>query len=92
MPIYKEKPDIRLVGLYIYKGFTKLFGNVDIHTKYMNKCVEDGILKIIFVKSEDNNLVLMTTKLSKHLHSKQSEKLIKSKFQALQKLTELQSM
>ena len=71
----KEKLDNRVVRLHNWKGFTKLFGNVDICTKYANKYVE--------VKSEDNDSDLKTNNLSGHFHSKHSEKPIKSKFQAL---------
>ena len=38
--------------------------HVDVRTKYINKDVEDGVLKIIFVRSEDNNSDIMTKNLS----------------------------
>lgn len=53
--------------------------HVDIRTKYVNEYVEDGILKIIFVKSEDNDSDIMTKNLGGDLYSKHSKKLIKNK-------------
>ncbi len=45
--------------------------------KYINKYVEDGILKIIFVRSKDNDSDIMTKNLSSEGYSKHSNKLIK---------------
>jgi hypothetical protein len=53
--------------------------NVDIPTKYVNEYFEDGVLKIIFVKSADNDSDIMTKNLGGDLHSKRSNKLIKTK-------------
>ena len=51
--------------------------HVDIRTKYVNEYCEDGKLKIIFVKSADNDSDIMTKNLGGDLHSKHSNKLIK---------------
>ena len=53
--------------------------HVDIRTKYVNEYCEDGILKIIFIKSEDNDSDITTKKLGGDLYSKHSKKLIKNK-------------
>ncbi len=53
--------------------------HVDIRTKYVNEYCENGILKIIFVKSEDNDSDTMTKNLGGDLYSKHSKKLIKNK-------------
>ena len=45
--------------------------HVDIRYKYVNKCIEDGIVKIIFVKSADNDNDILTKNLSA-LHKKHS--------------------
>ena len=45
----------------------------------MNEYCEDGVLKIIFVKSADNDSNIMTKKLGGDLHSKHSNKLIKAR-------------
>lgn len=44
----------------------------------MNEYVEDGIIKIVFVKSSDNDSDIMTKNLNGDLHSKHSKKLIKA--------------
>ena len=53
--------------------------HVDIRTKYVNEYCEDGVLKIIFVKSVDNDSDIMTKNLGADLHSKHSNKLIKAR-------------
>jgi hypothetical protein len=53
--------------------------HVDIHTKYVNDYCEDGVLKIIFVKSADNDSDIMTKNLGDDLHSSHSNKLIKAR-------------
>ena len=44
--------------------------HVDIRTKYVNEYCEDGVLKIIFVKSVDNDSDIMTKNLGADFHSK----------------------
>ena len=44
--------------------------HVDIRYKYVNEYVEDGIVKIIFVKSIDNDSDILTRNLSAELHKK----------------------
>ena len=51
--------------------------HVDVRTKYVNEYCEDGVLKIIFVKSNENISDIMTKNLSSDLHSKHSDELIK---------------
>jgi hypothetical protein len=53
--------------------------HVDIRTKYVNEYCEDGVLKIIFVKSADNDSDIMTKNLGGDLHLKHSDKLIKAR-------------
>ena len=49
---------------------------IDIRYRFVQEFVMDGFLKIIFVKSEENNADLMTKNLSKDLYQKHSRKLI----------------
>ena len=51
--------------------------HVDVRTKFVNEFVEDGILKILFVKSEDNDSDILTKNLSGEGYSRHSSKLIK---------------
>jgi hypothetical protein len=53
--------------------------HVDICTKYVNEYCKDGVLKVIFVKSADNDSDIMTKNLGGDLHSKHSSKLIKAR-------------
>ena len=53
--------------------------HVDIRTKYVNEYVEDGMVKIIFVKTEDNLADCLTKNLGSSLHTKHSQKMIKLK-------------
>jgi hypothetical protein len=53
--------------------------HVDIHTKHVNKYVEDGIIKIIFVQSGDNDSDIMTKNVSGDLLDKHAVKLIGDK-------------
>ena len=34
--------------------------HVDIRHKYVNECIEEGVVKVIFVKSADNNSIILT--------------------------------
>ena len=45
---------------------------------FENEYCEDGIVKIIFVKSQDNNSDIMMKNLASKLHKKHSAKLVES--------------
>ena len=53
--------------------------HVDIRTKYVNEYVEDGIIKIIFVQSGNNDSDIMTKNVSDDLLDKHVVKLIGDK-------------
>ena len=53
--------------------------HVDVRTKYVRDYVEDGVLKLIFVKSEDNESDIMTKNCPSDLHKKHSSKIVKRK-------------
>ena len=50
--------------------------HMDIWYKNVNKYVKDGIVKIIFVKSADNDSDILTKNLSAELHEKHSKKMV----------------
>ena len=50
--------------------------HVDIRYKYVNEYAEDGVIKIIFVKSEDNNSDILTKNLGGELQSKHASTMI----------------
>ena len=53
--------------------------HVDIRYKFVNEFVEDGFLRIIFVRSEDNDADMFTKNLKGELHEKHSKKMIGEK-------------
>ena len=53
--------------------------HVDIRYKFVNEFVEDRFLKIIFVRSEDNDADMFTKNLKGELHEKHSKKMIDEK-------------
>ena len=59
------------------KTTTSQVKHVDIRTKYMNEYCEDGKIKIIFVKSVDNDSDICTKNLGGNLFEKHSMKLVK---------------
>ena len=53
--------------------------HMDTRYKYVNEYVEDGIVKIIFVKSADNESDILTKNLSAELHEKHARKMVVEK-------------
>ena len=53
--------------------------HVDIRAKYVTQMCVEGFLKVIFVKSEDNDSDLFTKNLSNELHMKHARKLVSEK-------------
>ena len=54
--------------------------HIDCRTKYVRECQEDGVVKIIFVKSESNISDIMTKNVQGDLYDKHSSELTMSKF------------
>ncbi len=50
--------------------------HVDIHYEFVTEYIEDGIIKVIFVKSADDDSDIMTKNLGSELHSKHAGKMI----------------
>ena len=53
--------------------------HVDIRYKYVNKYVEDRVVKIIFVKPANNDNIILTRALSADLHEKHLKKVVGKK-------------
>jgi hypothetical protein len=53
--------------------------HVDVRGKYVREYAEDGVIKIVFVRSEDNDSDIMTKNLASELYGKHSKKLLGSK-------------
>ena len=50
--------------------------HIDIRKKYVNEYVEDGVLKIVYAKSEENDVEIFTTNLGNQLHGKHAVKYV----------------
>ena len=50
--------------------------HVDIWYNFVNEYVEDGIVKIIFIKLADNDSDILTKNLSTELHEKHARKMV----------------
>ena len=53
--------------------------HVDIRYKYVNEYVENGIVKINFIKSTDIDSNILTNNLSAELHEMHSKKMVGEK-------------
>ena len=53
--------------------------HVDIRTKFVREYVEDGVIKIVFVKSVNNRADLMTKNVSGDLFERHSQELVHKK-------------
>ena len=51
--------------------------HVDVRFKYVNEYVEEGIVKIIFVRSNENDSDIFTKNLGGDLYAKHSRKMVK---------------
>lgn len=50
--------------------------HIDIRQHFVREYIEDGILKVVFVKSEDNDADIFTKNTTEELFNKHSEKLV----------------
>ena len=57
--------------------------HVDVRTKYVRQYVEDGIVKIVFVRSESNRSDIMAKNVSADLHDEHVSHLVVPKNQIL---------
>ena len=53
--------------------------HVDIRYRYINEFIEDGFIKIIFVRTADNDADIFTKNLTKDLHHKHANKFLENK-------------
>ena len=49
---------------------------IDVRTKYVNEYVEDGVLKIGYVKLKENDAGIFTKNLGSELHGKHAMKFV----------------
>jgi hypothetical protein len=53
--------------------------HVDVRAKFVTEMIVEGILKVIFVRSEDNDADIFTKNLAKDLHQEHARKMIEPK-------------
>jgi hypothetical protein len=53
--------------------------HVDVRAKFVTEMIVEGILKVIFVRSEDNDDDIFTNNLAKDLHQEHARKMIEPK-------------
>jgi ferric iron reductase protein FhuF len=56
--------------------------HIDIRTHFVREFVEDGIIKVVFVKSEDNDADIFTKNTTEELFEKHSKKMVEKVKQA----------
>ena len=76
LPIVVRVDNVGAIFMSDNKTTTSRAKHVDIRTKYVNEYCEDGKIKIIFVKSADNDSDILTKNLGGDLFDKHSTKLV----------------
>ena len=63
-------------AIYIGNNYTmsQRTKHIDIHAHFVRNFIEDGILKIVFIKSEDNDAAIFTKNTSEELFIKHQKK------------------
>jgi hypothetical protein len=51
--------------------------HIDIRTHFIREYIEDGIIKIVFIRTDDNDADIITKNTKEELKNKNSDKLIK---------------
>ena len=74
LPIVVNVDNMRTVYMSKNINTTGRSKHIDVRTKYVNEYVEDGVLKIVYVKSEENDTDIFTKTLGGELHGKHAVK------------------
>ena len=77
LPIIVNVDNIGAVFMANNKSTNSRTKHVDIRTKYVNQYVEDGIIKVVFVKSGENVSDIFTKNLGSVLHNTHAMQLIR---------------
>ena len=76
LPIVVNVDDMGTVFMSKNINTTGRSKHIDVRTKYVHEYVEDGVLKIVYVKSEENDADIFTKNLGSELHSKHVVKFV----------------
>jgi hypothetical protein len=65
-------------AIYLANNYTtgQRTKHIDVRVHFFRQYIEEGILKIVFVRSEDNDADIMTKNTTEEIFEKQSEKLV----------------
>ncbi len=76
-PIIIQVDNIRAIFMDQNVTTTSQSKHVDVRYKFVNKYVDNGIVKIIFIKSKENDTNLFIKNLNGELHATHSSKFVK---------------
>lgn len=79
LPIKVRVDNIGAIFMSENASATARTKHVDIRSKYVREYAVNGVLKIIFVRSDKNDTDIMTKNLGSDLHTRHAAKLIGSK-------------
>ncbi len=65
-------------AIYLSNNYTtsQRTKHIDIRTHFVRQYIEDGIIKIVFVKSEDNDADIFTKNTTEEIYEKQANKIV----------------
>ena len=79
LPVIVRVDNIGAISMGTNVTTTSRTKHVDIRTKYVREYQEDGVVMIIFVKSEDNTLDIMKKNIQGDLFEKHASQLVMPK-------------
>ena len=79
LPIVVNVDNIGAVFMWKNNSTSSQSKHIDVRMKYVNEYAEDGMLKIVFVKTEENDADILTKNLGGDLHEEHSKKLVGNK-------------
>ena len=79
VPVTVRVDNVRAIFMASNITTTSCTKCMDIKHKQVNKYVEDGVVKIVFAKSAENDNHILSKNLSADLHEKHSKKMLGDK-------------
>ena len=76
LPIIVRVDNIGAIFMGENRSTTSRTKHVDIRTRYVNDYVDDGFIKIIFVRSEENDADIFTKNTSGEIQKRHADKMV----------------
>ena len=76
LPIIVRVDNIRAIYIAENKSTTPRTKHIDIRTKFVNDYIDDGFIKIIFVKSEENDADIFTKNTTAEIQARNNRRLL----------------